>query len=425
MNVHLPFGSETAPVDVPDNWINGRCYRSFRFDPAGDERAEILAAFNEPVGVESFKALAKRKSSTVVVVDPAYPALFDEFLPAFLEELEESTDIKASKITVLVANSIWMPIEPQALDALIPQKIRKHYHVELHDPFNASAVKSVGKVLGSIDLTVNSTYLDADFKVLCGPVVPDLTHGYQGGRALVLPGLAGEATLRQLYSYENVSKPTVTYGSLQNNPFHAAGMQALHAAGCDLVGAPIVTPDGRLSEFVLGDPAQAFLTAASRNFEKMHVTLKEPMDIVVTCGGGAPYDSTLHQVLNAMAAAEPVLKPNGTIVLGAELAGGFGPDPLRSMLIESASPGGFYSRHGSADSLVPGQWIAQRLFRLLSQHEVLLYTRGMSEDEVWSCGLTPTDNLQNAVELAMQEHGQRCKICALPDGPFSLASVAI
>jgi hypothetical protein len=37
--------------------------------------------------------------------------------------------------------------------------------------------------------------------------------------------------------------------------------------------------------------------------------------------------------------------------------------------------------------------------------------------------MTPTNDIQDAIEVAMQGHGQRCKICALPDGPFSLAVV--
>jgi nickel-dependent lactate racemase len=425
MNVHLPFGADTVPVDVPDNWINGRCYRAFRFDPAHDERAEIQAAFNEPVGMESVAATVRGKARRhgVLVIDTSAPALLQTFLPALLDELLEASGLKANHLTLLVANSAWQSVTSDDVEALLPPELRKRHPVELHDPFDAGKSRKVGAVLGGIDVFLNKTYLDADLRILCGPVAPDMIHGFRGGRSLVLPGLAAEQTLRQLYSFDHVAQPAVTYGGIQNNPFHAAGMQALMLAGCDLVVAPILAPNGRLSQLVIGDPGQAFLAAVNRVTEKMSVTLKEPMDIVVTCGGGAPFDSTLAQVVNALAAVEPVLKPDGTILLSAELSGGFGPDPLRRLLLEAQSPAGFRKRFAESGSFVPGQWVAQRLFRILDAHEIILYTRGLSDDEVWAAGLTPIDRAQDAIEVAMQEHGQRCKICALPDGPFSLASL--
>lgn len=424
MNIHLPYGTTTVFVDIPDNWINGRCYRSFRFDPAPNDLEALREAIQNPLGIDSVKEAVSGKGDAVVVIDAAFPSLFGEFIPHFLAHFEELSGLQSDQIRVIIANTTWMPHGPETIDYMVPSDIRTRYVVELHDPFNDSATREIGSILGSIDLKLNASYLDADLKILLGPVYPDLIHGFCGGRSLLLPGLAHESTVAQLYSYENVSKPTASYGVIRDNPFHVAGLQATQKAGVDLVVAPIMSAQGRISQLLIGDPWLAFLTAVERITEKMTVNLKEPMDIVVTCGGGRPYDSSFYQVLNAISAAEPVLKKDGTIIVTAEMCGGFGPDPLRQLLLEMESPSEFDKRFASNGATIPGQWVLQRYFRTLAEHEILTHTGGIPTEEVWAAGMTPIGDLAQGVEIAMQDHGQRCKICALPDGPFSLAAVA-
>lgn len=423
MHVSLPFGAEALAVDIPDNWINGRCYRAFPFKPAGDERAELLAGFSEARGIDSFeKAVAGRKNA-VIVLDPGFPHLFEEFVPEFLEEFEAASGLESGNILLLLAGSPWNPAAARADESVVSEGLRARYPVEAHDPFGGSDCRDAGVVMGDVPLRLNAQYLEADLKVLLGPVYPDAVNGFLGGRALLLPGLADEATLRRFYSVDRIAQPTVGYGQIRDNPLHIAGMQAVRAAGCDLVVAPLVTPDGRLSHVVVGDPGQAFLHAAQEAREKLGVSVPEPMDIVVTCGGGAPFDATMYGTLNGLLAAEAVLKKQGTIVIASEMAQGFGPRPLRELLMTGDGLEGFEARFRNGAQFLPGQWIAQRLLRLLHEHEVIVHARGIGDDELWQAGLTPAANVQDAIEVAMQGHGQRCKICALPDGPVSLAFI--
>ncbi len=419
MNIRLPFGDDTVPIDVPDNWINGRCYRSFRFEAALDPAIAVVSAIEEPVGA-SFPDLVADKSEAVVVVDASEWDTLSPVLPAFLEMLEEQSLAAGRHITILFTNGLWMPFDQEFLEQAVPGELRSRYTVLLHDP-KSSPAAHLGTVGNDIPLEINSTYVDSALKILFGPVRPDPVMGFTGGRSMVLPGLASERTIRAFYRYDLLSGDAIRYGVIRDNPLHIAASEALMSAGCDFVVSPLLSPEGGIAEVIAGDALQSVMTAINKAREKMRITLKEPMDIVITTGGGGPWDATLFGVFDAISGSLPVLKENGTIIVAAQMAGGFGPRPLESLLMACRSPRGFEKKFKSGTNFVPGQWIVQRLYSVLKDYEVICHTGpGMKEDQLWNAGLTPAQSLQDAIEVAMQSHGQRCKICALPDGPFSL-----
>ncbi len=423
MNIRLPFGEGTVPVDVPDNWINGRCYRSFRFEPTDDLLGTFDSAIDNLIGLESLDSVLKKRTNAVIAVDSTHWRMLRELLPLLLERILDSSSLKPADIQILFTNTLWNSLPSGFLKQHVAHSLIEEYPVTLHDPREPAVCTDCGMVDGNIPLRINSLYAEADLKIVLSVVEPNMLFGFNGGRTAVLPGLANETTLRRLYAYSYLDNTNIAYGVTRDNPLHQASNEALEKIGCDLGISVIKTEREQSAEIFAGDAAQATMAAIGRLREKISVTVKEPMDIVVTCGGGNPHDRTLFQLFSALSTTLPVLKPDGTIVVTAEMAEGFGPLPLRDILLKSNNPRGFKKRYSNPDNFTPGQWYAQRFFDILKNHEVIIYTDGIGEHELWNAGLTPTTDLQEAIEVAMQGHGQRCKICALPDGPFSLAQL--
>src|SRR5690606_17486106 len=139
MNIRLPYGSESLAINVPDNWINGRCYRPFLLEMADNPRKEVVAAVSEPVGLEgSFGDAVLGRRDACVVVDVSRPGIRPATLDAFLAELEAASGIAAEGIQLLVANSTWQPITPDILRERLDDFIIDRYAVRLHNPFNAA-----------------------------------------------------------------------------------------------------------------------------------------------------------------------------------------------------------------------------------------------------------------------------------------------
>lgn len=425
MHINLAYGSGQIPVDVPDNWINGRCYRPHSMAPVTDVRAEIMSAIGDLTGDASLARLAEGKDRVLVVVDSTTPALFDEALPALLEIIEDETHLAARDITLLLTNPPWGRSAPIAeVAGSLPAGLRKSHQVLLHDPDDDASLAQPDKNVGKQPISLNKAYLEAPLRIALGAVRPDLLLGFSGGRSLLVPGLAGRETLQSLLSFNNIGNRNARPGNFRDNPFHLAGVEAVHSAGCELLVSAVLNPDGAIHAIKAGHILQSHLLAMRTCREAMLVKVKEPMDIVVTCGGGAPRDGTLWDLVQTVSMVLPVLKREGTIVLAGALENGIGPPAFEQIL----SHNGGVQKHLRALALCenrgPAHWVAQKLFSILQEHEIILYNTSIEEDVLWRAGLTPSRDINEAILGAMESHGQRCKIVALPDGPLGLGDVA-
>lgn len=427
MHVRLSYGAEYVPVDVPDNWINGRCYRPKTLAVCADARAELMGALASPVGSPPLDELASGKSRCVIAIDPSVPAVCSEILPALIEMIEDHSSLSNESITLLIAAPFGSYVGEQELANLLDDDTRSRFQVEVHDPVNTAALEDLGPSTRGIPITVNRTWMEADFKVALGAVLPELLLGFSGGRGIVSPGLSGYETLSALTKTPVLGHKGVRYGNFRDNPFHVHAMESMQRTGCDLCVSVLVTPERQVSRVFAGHFGQSHFQAMTAMRDSLSVTVKEPMDIVITSGGGAPADSTLISLVNTLSAVASVLKPDGTIVVAASLANGAGAPVFEGLIrktrvrIPRLNGSG---RSATLDRDIAGRWEAQILTDILRAHEVIVYSKGLPEEDLWSLGLTPAADMNEAILGAMESHGQRCKIVALPDGPYCLGSLA-
>lgn len=423
MHIKLAYGAETVPIDVPDNWINGRCYRPRIVEPCADPRAELMAALAALPENQSLAKVLEGKGTCAIAVDGDHPALCRELLPALLEILEDESELHRENFTIIVSNRLWQPLSKDDLNTLIDEETRKHYRVVLHDPFDTANITDLGESSRKIPLTINSLFKNADARIILGGVCPDMLLGFSGGRGVLMPGLAGKATLRAVYDFNMIADKNTKYGSFRDNPFHITGVETVNAAGCDLAVSAVLNNEDRILKVFAGHFGQSHLQAMMDARDPMMVRVKEQMDIVVTSGGGAPHDSTLLKIINTICAVAPVLKKDGTIVISAALDEGLGPKGFGELLLAHKSVYKTMEALSINRRFIPGQWIIQRLFSILQDHEVILFNKSLDEQLIWDIGLTPSRDLNEAILGAMESHGQRCKIVALPDGPLCLGEI--
>lgn len=424
MRINLPYGTEQVPVDVPDNWVNGRCYRPHPLEACPDERAALIAAMEAAPEDQQLGTVARGKPTCAIAVDGSEPGLFTSLLPGLIGLIEDETQVSSADIVIVVANRPWRPFNRGHLRRIMPAQILDNYRIVLHDPRDASSVVPTGDSARNIPLTVNKAYAEAELRIVLGGVRPDDFLGFTGGRAVIMPGLCGIDTLRAMFSFEHVADERARYGIYRDNPFHMTGIEAINAAGCDMAVSATITADGRVSQVYAGHFGASHLQAMNALKEALTVPVKEPMDIVVTSGGGDPYDRTLMQTVTALNAVQHVLKPGGTIVLSAALSSGFGTEEFCELLVRYPSVRQGLAAMEESEEFIPGQWVVQRLFSILRDHEVILFNHDVEEGAAWAAGLTPARDLNEAVHGAMESHGQRCKIVALPEGPFGIAEIS-
>jgi len=99
----------------------------------------------------------------------------------------------------------------------------------------------------------------------------------------------------------------------------------------------VANPNGELIAVISGRPRRSHL-AACRRVRPIYEAERRGADIVVASVGGSPHDLDLALALQALATAAQVVKPGGAIVLVAECAEGWGPEPALQEWLCARSP---------------------------------------------------------------------------------------
>lgn len=423
MYINLPYGREQVPIDVPDNWINGRCYRPRPLTASPDARAELISAILNTDEKHELAALCAGKKNCAIAVDTHFPAVFADILPELVDQIEDNSDIAGKQITIVLSNRPWDPRSAEELLALVPEEIRQNCNVIAHDPNSEEGLEHFGKTPLGTELEINGAFAHAELKIVLGCVTPDLLLGFTGGRSVVAPGLMSRASAASIFSAVNIVDKFSRYGNFRDNPFHKMGLEALGIVGCHLAISVAMTLGGEVSQIFAGHCGASHLAAMNYILESIRVNVREPMDIVVTSGGGSPRDSTLASIITTLSAVQGVLKPDGTIVIAAGLEDGLGSKSFEKLLLDYDNVREAIEALSKDDSLGMDTWLALRLYSLLQEHEIILYNKGIDDDLLWRTGLTPSRDMNEAILGAMESHGQRCKIVALPDGPLGVGEI--
>ncbi len=429
MHVRFPFGTDVLRVDIPDGWVGNRVLRPRNVAPLEALESELGHALAQPMMAPPLEELiAQAKGAICLCLDGAgEPQAAASLLTALLRWMD-LRQIARDSLSCLLAAPLPLTGEDIAGWARnLPADLWNGMRVEVHRPESAECAAQPppgSGPAGAGSLRLNRVWSAAALRILVSVVKPDPLWGYTGGRAAVAPGLADEVGRKAMaLDPERLSQPACRPGVLQNNPFHLLSMQAMRLAPPQFAIHLTANASGQVAGVFAGDAVQTHLAAVHDHRERLEPALAEPMDIVVTSGGGAPGDSTLLALIPSILSASRLLKPDGTLVVFSACAGGAGPEPFRAVLRSLESPQAYLEKAGRVGISSLEGALLHPLFHLLRAHEVLAHIPGVDEDDLWRMGFTPVPKAEEAISLAMESHGQQCKIAAVPDGKITLGRI--
>ncbi|MBS7621748.1 DUF2088 domain-containing protein, partial [Candidatus Bathyarchaeota archaeon] len=91
---------------------------------------------------------------------------------------------------------------------------------------------------------LNRVFAEADLKILTGDVCFHYYAGYGGGRKSVLPGVAGEETIKA--NHAMLLHPNAKTGVLDGNPVHEDMVEAARMAKVDFILNVVVNSKGEI-----------------------------------------------------------------------------------------------------------------------------------------------------------------------------------
>lgn len=298
--------------------------------PLADLPEAFRAAVEEnAIGSPPLRTLVGPGDDVTVIVSDITRAWMhqDRVCTQLLHYLHDVAGVDYGRVTFLVALGTHRPMTEAEMRRVVGDTVLAHARAVNHDA--SGPLIHLGVTSRGTDVDVNPLAVGRKV-ILLGGTVHHLLAGYGGGRKSVVPGVAGEATIRQnhihaLHPTQPRSSEAVGCGRLAGNPVHEDMMEAA-AMVAPVFGINLVV-DGRGEHIALpsGHWARAWEESCRLVDRYNGVPIARRFDAVVAACGGFPKDMNLYQASKAMINAREAVKEGGRIVFLAECPEGGGP----------------------------------------------------------------------------------------------------
>ena len=415
--VDLRYGAGTKMLTIPED-VDARVVRPATPQPVDDDAREIRRAMEEPIGSTALCERAHGAANAMVLVcDLTRDVPDGVIVPAVLDELNQA-GIPDERITVMVAGGGHRPITEEEAVRRFGAAVLRRVELASHDSSDKASLVHIGTTSFGTPVWVNRRVAESDFVLGTGCIIPHVIAGYGGGRKLIIPGVAGDETIRRNHRPENVNHPGVGFCRVEGNVVHEELMEAARMARLDFVVNVVWDGEGRLICAVAGDMERAWEEGV-RVAEAMYsVPLDRRFDLLVTTGGGAPTDITLYQAVRGLQVGLPAARDGAPIVLAAECLEGVGSDNLYTWLRDAETPADVLKRRDRDGFGIHGEHVACFLSeRVFPRHSVYMVS-SLPDAMVKEMMMIPQPTVDDALRAARREVAtSRPAVLVNPYGP--------
>jgi nickel-dependent lactate racemase len=423
VRINLDYGRTGMEVDLPDDRVVGPLAIRTA-EPLADPEAAIARSLAQPIGSPPLADLAGgRRDACILICDITRPVPNRLILPPLLRTLEEQ-GIPREKILILVATGLHRPNEGAELEEIVGPEIAANYRIENHHGKVLEEHDYLGTTQRGVPVYLDSRYVRADLKITTGLIEPHLMAGYSGGRKVICPGIAALETVKVWHGPQFLEHPNADCGILEGNPVHEENTYIASMAGCDFIVNVCLDEQRRVTWVGAGHMIAAWEEGVRFVEQVVKVSVKEPLDVVLTSCAGYPLDTTLYQAVKGLTGALPIVKQGGTIILVASLSEGIGSPEFQHLIADNPDWKLFKKRILGKDYFVMDQWQLEELAKVLERCKVKVVSHGLSPETLRHCYVEPADTVERAVADSLAEYGPKAKVAVIPKGPYVLPVVA-
>ncbi len=389
--------------------------------PLPDAVAAIEAGLDRPIAGPALADLAAgKRSAAISVCDITRPAPNSIVLPPLLRRLE-AAGIPRANIRILIATGLHRPATESEIRQIVGPDVAAEFRVLNHDARNPSQHRHLGTTRSGTPVWIDDRFIGADLHLTLGFIEPHLMLGFSGGRKLIAPGLAAEATIKELHSPRFNRDPRVREASILDNPLHAELLEIARMARHDFIVDVSLTRDRRISAVFAGEPVAAHRVGVEWVTSTLMQDVGRPADAVITTSAGYPLDLTFYQSVKGVTAASQIVRQGGRILLFGACDEGAGAPEFSAMLTRYGSGKGFLKAiEGSPVTI--DQWQLEKLALATLKAEIFYCVPGLPReymDALWGCGFR---NPAEAVSAFFAGLPRGSRVAVIPEGPYVLAS---
>ncbi len=422
MKTRFAFGKTGIEVSVPAGF-DSAIVESRSAEPLPDVAMALSYALDHPQGSPSLVELAQGKKKVVIVVcDITRPAPNAVTLPPLLERLHHA-GIAPDGITILIATGLHRAATPAEIDHILGPSIAKCYTVVSNDARATGQHRDLGTTVRGTPIFIHKDFADADLRITLGFIEQHLMAGFSGGRKLVAPGVAAEATIKVIHSPRFMREPLATEGSIAGNPLHDELLEIARIAQHDFMLDVTLTRNRQISGVFAGNPVLAHETGVRFLQQTGLQQIDGPADLVITSAAGFPLDLTFYQSVKAITAAQHLIKPGGRILVIAECAEGVGSAEFSTKLKTMRSFETFLSEIAHAPVMID-QWQLEKLALVGRSSSLFFCAPGVKSEDLGSLQGRHFSRIELAIAAATAGLPARSRILLIPEGPYAFAKIA-
>jgi len=421
-SIELPWGGGTLSFELPPGWeLLGRVEPSAP-PPCADLGAELASCLASPIGSPPLAELARGARRVALVIDDdSRPTPVALLVPALLAELARA-GLPRSAVTVVPALGLHRPMtEEETAKRLGIEGLATSTHLADDE----AALSFLGTTRRGSPVWINRVVAESDLVVGVGCIEPHIIAGAGGGAKIIVPGVAGRATIAHNHSincrpesYNNVGRP------VEANPMRLDLEEATAMLRPPVfVLNAVLDPKKEVVRLVAGHPVAAHREGARTSYAIYGAPVPGPADVVVS--SSRPMDQDLRQGVKSLANTLGAVRKGGTMIVLVRADEGVGVFGLATMRL----PVGRRTLRFLAPLLLP--LVARlRIKGLGEEDRFFLYFALQAMRKAELLIVAPTipaevkanvviarfpDSLEEALEIARRRH-RRARVLVFPFG---------
>lgn len=407
----IPYGRTTLHFTIPEAYTHVDVITAADVPGAADPLATVIQALDEPVGGVSLASFTGARSAAIAVNDKTRPVPHEYLLPPLLERLE-ALGLPPEAITLVIANGTHTPMPPEEFERVIPPAILARYPVISHDCDDRNAMVYLGQTSRGTPVWINRRYMEADLRLVVGNIEPHMFMGFSGGVKSAAVGVSARETIA--HNHKMLTLPGARMNCYEENPLRMDVEEIGRMIGVHFALNAILNGRKAIVKAIAGDPL-AVMQAGIPLVREIAVTpVAAPYDLVIASSGGAPKDINFYQAQKALVPAAMVARDGGTVILVAACPEGAGSTVFERFM----SDGQVSSMQEVLDRFAREEFqIGKHKAYLVARDAVRVNVRLVSDmppEAVRALLLTPAENLQAAIDAALESLPPSARIAIMP-----------
>ena len=410
MNINIPYG-KAGSMSVQINDDIKVEFLEANDVQIGDEDENIKNAIHHPVNSKSFKKFLNGAQKVLVIVNDATRPTPTKKILGFIFD-----DLKKTNFNFIIATGAHRgPSQEEYLQIFGSFYEQIKDRIIVHDARAEEDMVFLGKSTNGTEMYVNKAGVKADKIIIISSVEPHYFAGYTGGRKSFLPGIAGYKTIEQ--NHKLALAPEAKALALDGNPVHEDMIDAIKTVKQEIFSImTVLDKHHKVYATCCGHINDSFHAAIDMANEVFSAPLKEKADIVVSVVK-FPQDIDLYQAQKGIDNAKLALKEDGIMILVAKCRCGIGGKAFADLLGSSDTP------KAALETIEKGYILGYHKAAKMAEIGLWAQMWGVTdvEPEVLSkLFIKPFNDLQTAIDQALEEKGRDSRILFLMDGGLTV-----